>query len=79
MTTFERVQQILVDHLGVDAHKVTEAASFIDDLGAGSLDYVEIATKVEDEFGIEIDDNDWYDILTVGEAVKLIDRLAVPA
>lgn len=79
MTTFERVQQILVDHLGVESSKITEHASIIDDLGADSLDVVEVLIAVEQEFDVDVDDSEWNDVLTVGDAVKLIDRLAVPA
>ena len=55
--TAERVKKIVVEHLGVDADKVTEAASFIDDLGADSLDTVELVMAFEEEFGVEIPDD----------------------
>ena len=68
--TAERVKKIVVEHLGVDAEKVTEQASFIDDLGADSLDTVELVMAFEEEFGVEIPDDAAETILTVGDAVK---------
>jgi acyl carrier protein len=70
----ERVKKIVVDHLGVDADKVVEGASFIDDLGADSLDTVELVMAFEEEFGIEIPDDAADSILTVGDAVKFIEK-----
>lgn len=72
--TEERVKKIVVEHLGVDADKVTEGASFIDDLGADSLDTVELVMAFEEEFGVEIPDDAAETILTVGDAVKYIDK-----
>ena len=69
----ERVKKIVVEHLGVDAEKVTEAASFIDDLGADSLDTVELVMAFEEEFGGEINDDD---AQTVGDAVNFISSKA---
>ena len=71
--TVERVKKIVVDNLGVDADKVTESASFIDDLGADSLDTVELVMAFEEEFSIEIPDDAAETILTVADAVKFID------
>ena len=71
--TVERVKKIVVENLGVDAGDVTEAASFIDDLGADSLDTVELVMAFEEEFGIEIPDDAAETILTVADAVKFID------
>ena len=68
----EKVKKIVADHLGVDEVKVTEEASFIDDLGADSLDTVELVMAFEEEFGSEISDNDAEKILTVGDAIKFI-------
>ena len=70
----ERVKKIVVEHLGVDDSKVTEGASFIDDLGADSLDTVELVMAFEEEFGIEIPDDAAESIVTVGDAVKYIDK-----
>ncbi len=69
----ERVKKIVVDHLGVDAEKVTEAANFIDDLGADSLDTVELVMAFEEEFSVEIPDDAAEKISTVGDAVKFLE------
>ena len=68
----EQVKKIVVEHLGVDASKGVENASFIDDLGADSLDTVELVMAFEEEFGIEIPDDAAETILTVADAVKFI-------
>ena len=70
----ERVKKIVVEHLGVGADKVTDNASFIDDLGADSLDTVELVMAFEEEFGCEIPDDAAETILTVGDAVKVLDK-----
>ena len=72
----ERVKKIVVKHLGVEADKVTEDASFIDDLGADSLDNVELVMAFEEEFGIEIPDDAAENIQTVGDAIKFIEQNA---
>jgi acyl carrier protein len=72
--TAERVKKIVIEHLGVEAEKVTDQASFIDDLGADSLDTVELVMAFEEEFGVEIPDDAAETILTVGDAVKFIDK-----
>ena len=72
--TAERVKKIVVEHLNVDADKVTDNASFIEDLGADSLDTVELVMAYEEEFGIEIPDDAAESIVTVGDAVKYIDK-----
>ena len=72
--TLNRVMEIVVDKLGVEQNKVTEKAKFIDDLGADSLDTVELIMEFEDEFGIEIPDEDAENILSVKEAVEYIDN-----
>lgn len=68
----ERVKKIVVEHLGVDAAKVTDNASFIDDLGADSLDTVELVMAFEEEFGVEIPDDAAEKIITVKDAVEFI-------
>ncbi|MEO1701671.1 MAG: acyl carrier protein [Pseudomonadota bacterium] len=72
----DRVKKIVVEHLSVDAEKVSEGASFIDDLGADSLDTVELVMAFEEEFGVEIPDDAAETILTVGDAVKFIEKNA---
>ena len=72
----ERVRKIVVEHLGVDAEKVTPEASFIDDLGADSLDTVELVMAFEEEFGIEIPDEDAEKITRVKEAIEYIESHA---
>jgi acyl carrier protein len=69
----ERVKKIVVEHLGVDEAKVTENASFIDDLGADSLDTVELVMAFEEEFGCEIPDDAAEKIVTVKDAVSFIE------
>ena len=69
-----KVRKIVADHLGVDGTKVTEEASFIDDLGADSLDTVELVMAFEEEFGSEISDSEAEKILTVGDAIKFIEN-----
>ena len=69
---FERVKKIIVDRLGVDEAEVTPEASFRDDLGADSLDVVELVMELEDEFDLEISDEDAEKIRTVGEVVEYI-------
>ena len=71
--TLEKVQAIVVEHLGVEADKVTASASFIEDLGADSLDTVELVMAFEEEFGIEIPDDSAETILSVGDAINFID------
>ncbi|MGP4040333.1 acyl carrier protein [Gracilibacillus sp. D59] len=71
--TFEKVKQIVVDRLDVDEDKVTLEASFKDDLEADSLDVVELVMELEDEFDLEIADEDAEKIATVGDAVNYID------
>jgi len=70
----QRVKKIVVEHLGVDEDKVKEDASFIDDLGADSLDNVEMVMAFEEEFGIEIPDDAAETIQTVGDAIKFIEK-----
>ena len=69
---FDKVKEIIVDKLGVEDGKITMEAKFIDDLGADSLDTVELIMQFEEEFGIEIPDEDAEGLLSVGEAVDYI-------
>ena len=68
-----KVKKIVAEHLGVDENKVTDEASFIDDLGADSLDTVELVMAFEEEFGSEISDSEAEKILTVNDAIKFIE------
>jgi len=72
----DRVKKIVVEHLNVEAEKVTENASFIDDLGADSLDTVELVMAFEEEFNVEIPDDAAESIVTVGDAVTFIKEKA---
>ena len=72
----ERVKQIIVEQLGVDEGEVTPTASFVDDLGADSLDTVELVMAFEENFGIEIPDEDAEKIATVKDAVDCIEKHA---
>jgi acyl carrier protein len=72
----ERVKKIVIEHLNVEADKVTEKASFIDDLGADSLDTVELVMAFEEEFSVEIPDDAAESIVTVGDAIKFINEKA---
>ncbi len=74
----EKVTEIIVEQLGVDASEVNNDAHFINDLGADSLDTVELIMEFEKEFGIEIPDEDAEKIQTVGEAISYVDK-ALPA
>jgi acyl carrier protein len=73
-TTAERVRKLVVELLGVEPEKVVEGARFIDDLGADSLDIVELLMGFEEEFGLEIPDDEAEKILTVGDAIKYLDK-----
>jgi acyl carrier protein len=70
----KRVKDIIVEELSVDGDQVTEDAAFVDDLGADSLDTVELVMKLEEEFDIEIPDEDAAGIRTVGDAVKYLEK-----
>jgi acyl carrier protein len=73
-TTFDKVKKIIVDQLGVDESEVTPEASITDDLGADSLDQVELVMAFESEFNIDIPDEEAEKIKTVGDAVKRIEE-----
>jgi|DewCreStandDraft_5_1066085.scaffolds.fasta_scaffold00384_17 acyl carrier protein len=73
-SVFERVKSIIVEQLNVDEEEVTPEASFVEDLGADSLDVVELVMALEEEFELEIPDEDAEKIQTVGEAVRYIER-----
>ncbi|SDK23320.1 acyl carrier protein [Lacicoccus qingdaonensis] len=75
MANFDKVKDIIVDKLGIDEEKVTKDASFKDDLGADSLDIAELVMELEDEFEMEIPDEEAEKILTVGDALDYIDKL----
>jgi len=74
MESMDKIKKIIVDQLGVEESKITENSSFIDDLGADSLDIVELIMAFEEEFDIEIPDEDAEKMKTVGDAVKYLDK-----
>lgn len=76
MSTFDRVKKVVVDRLKVSEDEVTEGASFVDDLGADSLDVVDLVMGLEEEFDVEIPDEDAEKIQTVEQAVSYIDSKA---
>ena len=76
MAVEEKVKSIIAEQLGVKTEEVTPGASFIDDLGADSLDTVELVMALEEEFGIEIPDEDAEKMSTVGDAIKYIEDKA---
>ncbi len=78
-TTFDRVKKIIVEQLGVDEAEVTPEASITDDLGADSLDQVELVMAFETEFNIDIPDEEAEKIKTVGDAVARVDAAGAPA
>lgn len=69
-----KVKKMVADHLGIDESKIADESNFIDDLGADSLDTVELVMAFEEEFGSEISDSDAEKILTVGDAIKYIEN-----
>lgn len=71
-----RVKEIIINELGVESEKVTKEASFVEDLGADSLDTVELVMAFEEEFGIDIPDEDAEQMRTVGDAVKYLEKNA---
>ena len=76
MSTIDKVIEVVIDKLGVEEDKIAPDASFIDDLGADSLDTVELVMAFEEEFGSEISDTEAEKILTVGDAIKFIESQA---
>ena len=74
--TDARVREIIINELGVEAEKVTDEASFVEDLGADSLDTVELVMAFEEEFGIDIPDEDAEQMRTVGDAIKYLNENA---
>ena len=72
MSTFDKVKDIIIDKLGAEEDKITEKASFMDDLGADSLDTVELIMELEEEFGLEIPDEEAEKLATVGDAVTSV-------
>ena len=71
---YDKMKEIIIHKLGVDENKITKEATFIDDLGADSLDTVEIIMDFEEEFGVEIPDEDAEKLTTVGKSVDFIDN-----
>ena len=71
---YEKVKEIIIDKLGVDEKKITMDAKFIDDLGADSLDTVELIMQFEEEFSIEIPDEEAENLISVGQAVEYISK-----
>ncbi len=74
MESMDRIKKIIVDQLGIDESKITENSSFVDDLGADSLDIVELIMAFEEEFDIEIPDEDAEKLKTVGDAVRYLNK-----
>ncbi|MBP1748939.1 MAG: acpP [Deltaproteobacteria bacterium] len=74
MSVVEKITQIIVDQLGVDKSAVVPEAKFIDDLGADSLDIVELLMALEDQFGIEVPDEDAEGMQTVGDIIRYIEE-----
>jgi acyl carrier protein len=76
MSVEEKVKELIVDQLGVEASQVNPGAKFVDDLGADSLDTVELVMALEEEFSIEIPDEDAEKIVSVGDAINYIEQHA---
>ena len=74
MSTFDKIKEVIIDKLGVAEAAITEEAHFVNDLGADSLDTVELIMEFEEEFGIEIPDEEAENITTVTSAIKYIDE-----
>ena len=76
MSSYEKVKEVIMDKLGVEESKITAEASFVDDLGADSLDTVELVMQLEEEFGLEIPDEEAENLTTVQSVVDYIDTNA---
>ncbi|NQU26959.1 MAG: acyl carrier protein [Candidatus Marinimicrobia bacterium] len=74
MDTYAKIKEVIIDKLGVEEDKITREAHFVDDLGADSLDTVELIMQLEEEFGVEIPDEDAENITTVGAAIDYIEN-----
>jgi acyl carrier protein len=74
MSTFDKIKEVIIDKLGVEEDSIKSEAHFVNDLGADSLDTVELIMEFEEEFGIEIPDEDAENITTVGKAVDYIEK-----
>ncbi len=74
MSTFDKIKEVIVDKLGVDEDKIVAEASFVDELGAYSLDTVELIMELEEEFGLEIPDEDAEKLTTVGTVVEYVEK-----
>ena len=74
MSTFDKIKEVIIDKLGVEESAITEEAHFVNDLGADSLDTVELIMEFEEEFGIEIPDEDAEKITNVSSAVKYVEE-----
>ena len=74
MSTYDKIKEVIIDKLGVEESAITKEAHFVDDLGADSLDTVELIMEFEEEFGIEIPDEDAEKITTVANALEYIEK-----
>jgi acyl carrier protein len=74
MSTFDKIKEVIIDKLGVEESKIVSDASFVDDLGADSLDTVELIMELEEEFGLEIPDEEAEKLTTVGAVVDYVDK-----
>ena len=75
MSTFDKVKEVIIDNLGVEEDAINTDAHFVNDLGADSLDTVELIMELEEEFGIEIPDDDAENMMTVGSVVDYIEKV----
>lgn len=75
MDTFEKIKKIILDHLDVNEEDITPDADFMEDLGADSLDVAELIMSIEDEFNLEIEEEDLEGMQTIGDVVEYLDKL----